>query len=196
MQKLFMLLAGILLAACATSSPVGEWRDPGFSGRLDNILIIGVTERDERRRAFEASFVKALAAKGVTALPSHGLIESAADLTRANVEKAIEGRDIGAVLVTRLAGVEQGEIKRLPTINRRYRDFNGYYDHVAQQNNAGYYSQFQVFTLETHLYETAGKQLVWSMQSEVMDSARPQQMIDDQIKLTIETLGGQNLLGK
>ncbi len=194
--KSAILVTVLLLAACATSSPVGEWRDPDFSGRLDNILIIGVSENAERRRAFEDSFVGALAENQVTAIPSYTLIASASDLTRAGVEKAIEGRDIDAVLVTRLAGVEQGQIERLPTINRQYRSFSGYYDHVVQQNNAGYYSQFKVFSLESHLYETASKQLVWSMQSEVIDSSQPQQMIDDQIQVTITALGKQGLLGE
>ena len=75
------------------------------------------------------------------------------------------------------------------------RSFGGYYDQVLQQNNAGYYSKFQVLTLETHLYDTQTKQLVWSLQSEVIDSSQPQQMIEDQIRLTIEQLRAQGLLG-
>lgn len=191
-----LIAAFVLLAGCATSTPVGEWRDPGFSGRLDNILIIGVTERDDRRRAFEDSFVNALAASGVSAVASYRLIESAADLTRDVVEQVIEGRGYGAVLVTRLVGVEQQEIRRLPTTGRLYRDFGGYYDQVSQQNNAGYYSRFQVFSLESNLYETVNAQLVWSMQSEVLDSTKPQQMIDAQIRATIRNLARQDLLGR
>ena len=190
------VLAIALSAGCAGTPPVGERRDPEFSAQLDNILIIGISDRAERRRAFEEEFVLALAARDISATASHTIIESASGLTRGGVEQAISGKGFGAVLVTRLAGVEQSQIEQLPTINRRYRSFSGYYDHVLQQNNAGYYARFRAFSLESHLYETATERLVWSMRSEAVDSSRPQQTIEQQIRLTIAALSRQGLLAR
>ena len=52
-----------------------------------------------------------------------------------------------------------------------------------------------MFTLETSLYDAASGEMVWSMQSEIMDASRPRHVIEEQIKLTIGKLKSQGLIG-
>ena len=73
--------------------------------------------------------------------------------------------------------------------------FFTFYDNALQQSSDGYHEQFNVFTLETNLYDTASGELVWSMQSEIMDASRPRHVIEDQIRLTIDTMKSQGLIG-
>lgn len=188
-------LMTILLAACAaTAKPVGEWRDDSFSGKLNNILVIGVTSRSTRRRVFEDEFVQVLATNKTRAVPSYKLLESSMELTRGIVERAIKGQGLGAVLVTRLVGIKEEQTYRLPANYQDDRGYMGYYNHAWKETSGGYYAQHKIFTLETTLYDVASGKLVWSMQSEAMDASQPRQIIEDQISLAIETLVGHGLI--
>ena len=184
----------LVVTSCAGNKPIGEWRNEEFSGKLDNILIIGVTSRSTRRRVFEDGFVKQLAASGTQAVPSYTLLESSLELTREIVVRAIEGKDLGGVLVTRLVGIKEKETYRLPANYDDDREYMGYYNHAWKETSGGYYAQHKVFTLQTNLYDTASGELVWSMQSEAMDVSQPRQVIEEQIDLTIRTLSKQGLI--
>ena len=194
LKTITLTLTALMISACANTRPVGEWSNEGFSGKLNNILIIGVTSRSTRRRVFEDKFVDGLAALKVNATPSYELIESSLFLSRKVVENAIKGQDIGAVLVTRLAGIKEKEVYRQPDNQDENLSYFSYYDKSFQQANDGYYAQYRILTLETNLYDTQSGELVWSMQSETMDASRPRQVIEDQIVLTINTLAKRGLI--
>ena len=132
----------------------------------------------------------------VSATPSYRLITTSVNLTREVVEDAIKGQGIGAVLVTRLAGVKEKEVYNQPNNRDENLSYFIYYDNALQQANDGYYAQFRMITLETNLYDTQSGELVWSMQSETMDASQPRQVIEDQIELTIKTLAKRDLIGK
>ena len=194
-RSALLFVAITLLGACASDpKPVGEWREEGFSGKVSNVLVIGVTSRSTARRVFEDLFVQSLSEHGLTAIPSYELIISTQELTREAVLQAIEGRDIDGIVVTRVVGVKEDEVYKAPPHYDYYRDFHGYYDHALQQQNKSYYSQFKVLTLETNLYETDTRTLVWSMKSEVIDSQQPRHLIEQQIKLTLDHMKKQGLI--
>ena len=70
-----------------------------------------------------------------------------------------------------------------------------YYDKSFEQVESGYTERFRVFTLETNVYDAASKQLVFSMQSEIIEPSQPRHAIEDQIRLTINRLRANNLIG-
>ncbi len=192
---LSLFLAVATLPSCSTTKPVGEWRSDRFSGRLDNILVIGVTTRHELRYVFENGFVEALAAAGVKGAPGYKLITSTRQLSREEVEKAIRGHEFDGVLITRLVGSRQKDVYQLPADYDYERGYFGYYDHALQETNEGYYAQYRILTLQTNLYDVASEALVWSMKSETMDASKPRDIIEDQIDLTIKTLLRHGLIG-
>lgn len=191
-----LALTVFVIAGCANTKPIGEWSNKSFSGKLNNILIIGVTSRSDRRQIFEDKFVKGLGALKVNATPSYELIESSLYLSRAVVENAIKGQDIEAVLVTRIAGVKEKEVYRAPDNQDENLSYFSYYDKSFHQANDGYTAQYRTVALETNLYDTESGELVWSMQSETMDASQPRQVIEDQIELTISTLAKRGLIGE
>jgi len=173
-----------------------EWRDEGFSGALDNILIIAAIEHSTRRRVYEDEFVKALAAINVEATPSYTLMTSSLTVSRETVEAAIEGQNLDAVLVTRLLGVKEEEVYHPPSYYDHHRNYHRYYMHALESDNPGYYRRFKVLTLETNLYDTRAKKLIWSMQSESIEPSTPRNLIEEQITLTIETLKARGLIAE
>jgi hypothetical protein len=188
-HSIILVLIALAIGACSSSKPIGEWRSDDFSGALDNFLVIGVTSQSARRRVFEDNFVSGLAALEVNATPSYKLLASSLELDKEIVKKAIAGKDIGAVLVTRLAGFSEKEVYRQSSDldeNLSYFSISG--DGVKQIEHV-------VLTLETKVYDIASEALVWSMQSEVIDPTQSRQAIQDQIKLTIDTLRKRGLVG-
>ena len=116
------------------------------------------------------------------------------ELSRVAVAKAIEGKDLGAVLVTRMVGIRDRETYQRSRDEDKEMNYFTFYDNALEKANDGYYSQFRVFTLETNLYDAASGEMVWSMQSEVMDASRPRHVIEEQIKLTIKMMKSQDFL--
>lgn len=190
-----LLLIVSILAACAAAKPINEWRDQSFNGRIDRILIIGVTAQNERRRAFETAFVNALQARGITATPSYKLLSSSLQLNREVVEEAIRGKNIGGVLVTRLAGIRQAEVFRQPAGSDPEGDYFTQYNIIRRETTSAYYDEHRVLTLETSLYDASSGDLVWRMQSETIDASRPRDVIEAQVELTINTLLRRGLIG-
>ena len=193
-RNLLLVLAATTLAACATNKPLGEWVNESYSGQASNILIIGATRRNERRREFEAQFVKALEARGISATASYKLLPTAKDLTRESVEAAIRGKDIDAVLVTRLAEIKSAEVFRRPANYDYDRDYITYYDHSLRRSSPAFDDEYRVLGLETNLYDTASGELIWKMQSEAIDASRSGEIIAAQIELTIKTLAKRKLI--
>ena len=195
-RAIFFALTALTLTSCATNKPVVEWRDEGFSGALDNILIIAAIERSTRRRVYEDEFVEALAGMNVEATPSYTLMTSSLTVSRETVAAAIKGQNLDAVLVTRLLGVKEEEVYHPPSYYAHHRNYHRYYTHALESDNPSYYRRFKVLTLETNLYDTRTKKLVWSMQSESIEPSTPRNLIEEQIALTIETLKARGLIAE
>ncbi|MDH3386974.1 MAG: hypothetical protein OEN02_03635 [Gammaproteobacteria bacterium] len=189
-----LTFTAVVIAACAGTRPIGERRNDGFSGKLDNILIIGVTSLSTRRRAFDDKFVETLAELGVSATPSCRLIDSSMYLSREIVEKAIEGWGMGDVLVTHLAAIKEQQVYRQSEDRDENLSYFTYSDKAFMQEAHGYYTGFAVLSLETKLYDTESGELVRSMQSEAIDASQPRSIVDEQIDLTIRTLAKRGLI--
>lgn len=194
-KTITLILTLLVITACANTKPVGEWSNERFTGKLNNILIIGVTSKSDRRRIFEDKFVEGLAALNVNATPSHTLIESSLYLSRQVVESAIEGQDIGGVLITRLASFKDNEVYRPAGDQKEYLSYFNFDNNTWKQYDSGSYEERRVVTLETNLYDTSSGQLVWSMQSEIMDVSQSREVIAEQIELTISTLARRGFIG-
>ncbi|MDH3219209.1 MAG: hypothetical protein OEO19_06705 [Gammaproteobacteria bacterium] len=191
-----------LLAACAIK-PLAEWRDSKFSGTVDNILIIGVSDQPVVRRLFEDTFVKDLAALGVSAKSSYQVLTDAQISSKDALDAAIRSQSMGAVLVTRVIGIEEISTYTPPTytytpltFDRHYRDYHSYFNHAVQVATPGYWDKYEVLKLESNLYDSASQQLIWSIQSESFDPRSATQLIDDQITVAIKSLRNTGLITK
>ena len=196
--KSLLVFITVLFTACATTTPVVEWRAPEFKdATFDDILIIGVSEDNAARRNFEDTFVAELKKLGVNAVSSYSIMGTEQKISKESVEAAIKGKKIDAVLVTHLVGVETRETYTPPTYrpSPMMGGYYGYYSHVyTYVYEPGYYTRYKVVKLETNLYDTASAKLVWSTQSESVDSSSVKKLIDSKIKATIKQLKKQKLI--
>jgi len=195
-KLLTLSLTALVIVACASTGPIGEWRKEGFADALNDILVIGVTSRSTRRRVFEDKFVEEFAALGVNATPSYQLIESSMYLSRDLVEKAIQGRNLGAVLLTRLVAIKEAAVYQPPDDQNEDEDLTyfTFYDKAFHQQDRGTTARYGVVTLETNLYDTQSGELVWSMQSQAIEASQPRHILEEYIALATKTLAKRGLI--
>lgn len=193
-----------LLAACAVK-PLVEWRNSDFTGTVDNILIIAVSDQPAVRRLFEDTFVKELAELGVSAKPSYQLLTDEQIASKDALEAAIRTRSMDAVLVASVIGVEEISTYTPPTytytytpsnFDPHYRDYHSYFNHAVRVATPGYWDKYEVLKLESNLYDSASQQLIWSVQSESFDPRSATQLIDDQITVAIRSLRNTGLIAE
>ena len=71
-----MLVMAIFVTACANTKISQSWVEPDNKRSYGDILIIGIGESEQNRRAYESHFVESLRAVGTDAEASYKLIKS------------------------------------------------------------------------------------------------------------------------
>jgi hypothetical protein len=180
------ILAFIGLAAaigCASSGATKitqAWVDPSYAGNyLEKVMVIGVAKEEARRRVFENTMAATFRERGVEALPSWEAIPaSKKEIDKETIQKAIEGRGIDAVLITRLVQVDK-EQQYVP--GTTYVDSywgspyygGGYYPYYSSTyavvHEPGYVVENTIVQLETNIYDVETEQLLFAAMSETLN---------------------------
>lgn len=92
----------LLITSCASTTLTVVWKDDNYRGRLDKVLVIGVSEKPVVRRVFEDEFAMQLQARGVGAVPSHTLFATPELLDKGSILSEVERLKIDGIIVTRL----------------------------------------------------------------------------------------------
>ena len=107
-----LLVAAIFLTACANTKISQSWVEPDNKRSYDDILVIGIAESEQNRRAYESHFVEALREVGAEAEASYKLIKSNEKIERDTIVKAIDGMEITGVLITHMVAVDEETVYR------------------------------------------------------------------------------------
>ncbi len=206
-----MSLCLLFLTACSGSNTKlsQTWSDPDFSTSYNDIMIVGITQSEQLRRAYETYFADQVHDRGMESLPSYKLINHkySQDITqdknsfRNIVAAAIKGSDIDAVLITHVVSIEDEEVYQpSPGIrpayytNAYYGNMYGYHGYVTSYvSQPGYFKNKLTYVLETSMYDVKTEELVWTTRSrtfapESMDVAIKEltgQIIDDLVSRKI-----------
>lgn len=184
---IFTFLTIISISCSSTkTSIIGEWQDDTYQkGNIQKVLVLGIVNKEKPllRRNFEDGMKKAFEDGGISATPSmdHMPYDVATDST--TFEKYFKELQVDAVVVARLVAVDAsrdykaGYLYTIPY--NSYYGFYGYYNAgIAYANSAGYLSQEVVVVLETNIYETANKKLIWSGVSETVEPDKASDVIN------------------
>ena len=190
----------IFTASCANTKLTSTWMDEKKSGSTYNdILIIGIAEHEHNRRLFEEEFYKQLGNMGIESEVSYSILPKSTDINRDTVTAAIKGKDIDAIIITHMIGIEEQTVYRQSMnymLPRGY--YNGLYSYYPQVhtyvNQPGYYTTHDIVKLETNLYEVNSEELVWSAQSQSFAPESAKEVVDDLIKLVIKDLKSKGLI--
>ena len=183
---LFSFLTIIFISCSSTKTDIiGEWQDDMYQkGNIQKVLVLGIVSKEKPllRRNFEDGMKSAFTDGGVNATVSmdHMPHDEAIDST--SFEKHFKELDIDVVVVSRLVGITEekdykaGYLYTIP-YNSYYGFYGYYYSGIAYANSAGYLSKNVVVVLETNIYETAQKKLIWSGISETVDPDKASDVI-------------------
>lgn len=175
-----------MLAACSTTTTTisQSYRNPGYEQTVfKKLLVIGVAEDQEGRRAFEDAFAGAINAQGGVASASSEQLPKSEQLSEDEVRSAVEAGGFDGVLITRLLAVDkQQQYTPASTYNnprtRYYAGGGGLYGYgfygfygttYTQVHEPGYFETSTTIRLETNLYSVATDSLVWTAQSDTVD---------------------------
>jgi hypothetical protein len=169
-------LTVMISAGCgATTNLTGMWEEPGLEkGAFKKVLVIGLSDNEGRRRAFESEMQEQFEAKKVTAVMSIQHMPFGAEMSEETFTQYFGSQGIDAVLISRMVGVDQ-EVSYSPGYTYAvphgyYNGFYGYYNTSwGVVSSPGYLSTYVVANVETNLYRVSDKKLVWSGVSETFD---------------------------
>lgn len=182
----YLLISFVLgLSACASTQLVSTWRAEGDIKPVKNILVIGISDNTRDRRIFEEEFVRQLNSQGVKAAVSYEKLPDSEKISRESVQKAIEGTDFDAVLVTHYEGTNEETVYRPGTtysVGFRDAGYYGYYGGVYNDvHTPGYYVKYKYVFLETSVYSVADSKPIWSARSK---TTNPENINKDILELS------------
>lgn len=207
MQKSLLTLLIVLsivitiFTSCSSTKTdiIGEWQDDSYQkGKIKKVLVLGIVNKDKPllRRKFEDGMARAFQDGGIYATPSmdHMPYDQAIDST--TFEKYFKELAVDAVVVSRLVAVDAardykaGYLYTIP-YNSYYGFYGYYYAGVTMANSAGYLSKEVVVVLETNIYETANKKLIWSGVSETVEPDKASDVINSFSDELVRRLKGE-----
>ena len=209
MIKKYFIFSSILFlfilvtSSCGPSTDlIGEWSEEEYKTRfIEKILILGIFDKDKPllRRKFEDGIAKAFNESGVEAVPSMDIMSYKEEIDSVAIEKHFIGKGFDAVLVSRLVGLDQERVVKagyaytVPFGN--YYGFYGYYYAAVQYaNTSSYLSKNLTVVLETNLYNTDEKKLIWSGISETVDPQKASEVINSLGPVLVDKLDGEGFL--
>jgi len=197
------LVAGMAVAACASTSFISTWKAPDAQplGSLDGRKVLAMVQaRDPSiRRAGEDALAAELTRDGAIGVPSYTLISDSDVNDEAQARKAVEAADVEAVVVLRPVGETQ-EIRTTPTYmgptyGPRYAPFwGGYYRYGWGAAYVPDVHTYTVVNVETLIYSISQNKLVWAGQSKTSSPENIDAFVREVIRAAGKEMKKQGLL--
>lgn len=193
----------IFFTSCGpTTEIIGEWSEDEYkTGSINKLLILGIVDQKKPllKRKFEDGLVDAFISGGTDAVASMDYMPYDEIIDSTSFEKYFSDLELDAVLVSRLVGVDKerrvtaGYAYTIP-----YSSYYGFYGHyyasVQYANSSSYLSKNVVVVLETNLYETKDKKLIWSGISETIDPDKASDVIKSLGAVLADKLSSEGFL--
>jgi hypothetical protein len=183
---------------CASTQLVDVWQDESHTARpLTKVLVVAISEDERNRRIFEDSFARAFRAAGVEAISGYSLLPSDAAPEAETISKAIEGKGIDGVVISHHAGSDEETVyypgrtrtEAWGTGGYGRRHYDGYYRRTYETvHEPGRTAKYTTVFIETNIFETTAKKLIWSARSASDNPESALEIINALSKEVIESL--------
>ena len=170
-RRLFLASAALALAACAASTTLRDsWYDTSYAGgAFKRVVVLGVARDEAERRTFEDIAVARLQAAGVDAVPSYRYLREGGRVPEDRLDEAVRASGADALWMSRVRRVERrtdvyqtmapGPVMWGPGW---YGMYSGWYPVTEVR-------QYDIATVETTIFDTRTKAVVWAGTSETYD---------------------------
>ena len=204
-----LILSALLLAGCSSTTVNSSWKDPSYTGKVNNVYIIGITKQDTNRRVFEDGFSQHLASYGITGLTSYKDRPNSDE--RDEAKRVAKGQDNGAdtVLMAHATGKRTEEVVNPGRISSYgsgpyyggrggYGGYRGYGSYYNQRREVIYQpatiSEFEIVSIEANLYDAKTKEMIWSAQLETVVESDMQKLLTEFIEMVVKDMESKGLL--
>lgn len=204
-----LLLMG---SACSTTTVIGSWKSPDYSGAIRKIYIVGIAKQETNRRIFEDEFRRKLESYGVVGIPSYKDLADPHGVSMEALVAQVSKTGADSVLMTRIVSKRTEEVVtpgRITTYgggpyygyprpyvpDPYYRHWGSYYDRSYDTiYEPATVTTLQVATIEANLYEARSGELIWSAQLDTVLKGDTQKQVVDFIEAVTRDLQQQGLL--
>mgnify|MGYP001828686552 CR=1 FL=1 len=204
----------LVISACTHTKLSQTWSDPDIKTTYSNIMIVGVSDSEQLRRAYETYFADHIRERGAQSIASYKLISHKDEMELGDdknsfhsiVKSAVEGSDIDAVLITHLLSIEEDEIYR-PSMEYQpaygpvyytatyYDNMHGYHGYVTTYvGQPGYLTNEKTYLLESNLYDVKSEELVWTTRSKTFSPESMEQAIEELTGSIIDDLVSRKII--
>ncbi len=186
---LFMV-SGLLVSCGSSTDIMAVWRSPEVAtGQYKNICIAAITENASNKQVVEQEMHNQLKAKGVQSTRIVDLLPYKFTGTPTEKDMILEkvrsnGND-GILTFTLIKQKDEtryvpGTVYAPPASYGHYGTFGGYYGYNGgRMYDPGYYTQDEIYFIETNLYDVKTEKLVWSVQSKTYNPSSITQFSQD-----------------
>jgi hypothetical protein len=171
-KKSFALLCAMLMAlvaGCGVTSLSSSWKAPDFqSQKMNDVLVVAMTEDMTNRILFERGFVGELTAKGIRATASYDVLGG--DMpTKESIKNYIANSNIHYVIMTRYDGTETTETYVPGSVIFYYSGFWGGYDSGDVVSRAAFVDSTGDAVMTTEIYAVPSGKPLWVGRSKSFD---------------------------
>lgn len=159
--------------ACSSNTQLSNmWVAPNYTPHhYHRIAVVALVNSEANRRAIEDALVSRLSPR-TNAVASYTLVANERELNTERFQR--EASRIGAdgILTVRMLGKQRETVYQPGYVHVRpygpgfWRRWGGWYDTWA---TPGYYEQYNVYSLESSLFDLSGDQLAWSGVTQTTD---------------------------
>jgi len=170
------LVAAWLLASCSSTTMIAQWSDPSYTGgKMQKVLLMGVSPNPSGRRVFEDSFANVLAKRKIQTVSSYQNFPDVESITKENIEAFAKEQGITHILVARIVDRQTVQEYVPPSVTTVYSpSYPGYYGgwypyystSYASVVSPGYTYERTIVTVETNVYDVATTKMIWNGMSD------------------------------
>ena len=210
MRKNLMWIAGVcllaagLLASCSSTTMIAQWTDPSYTGgKMQKVLLLGVSPNLSGRRIFEDSFAQVLAKRKVQTVSSYQQFPEVDAITKEAIESFAKEQGITHILVARIADRQTVQEYVPPSVTTAYSpSYPGYYGgwypyystSYATVVTPGYTYERTIVTVETNIYDVATTKMIWNGMSDTEIGSTVQANLLDYIDTVAQYIARAKLI--
>jgi hypothetical protein len=167
-RRLFIAAAAAALAACASTTIRDTWTDPAWTGGpFRKVLVLGVSRDVPERRVFEDIMAQRIAATGVEAVPAWRYLPESGRADEPTLDRAVRESGADGLVMSRIRSIDRRTSVSTVMVPVHY-GF-GWYPWYAGWYPATDVRQYDIAVVETSVFETSTRRVVWTGVSETYE---------------------------
>ncbi len=204
-----LLLLIVLLPSCSSTRYVASWKSEEFAiFQPQQLMVLGITDNLTARKIFEQELRQALEQRNIPTVESTAVLGADFTESRKSEEEidemilSIKDKGVDAIMITAVKGVDESSVytRGHYFYTTRWVRFGRYYYRFQDiYYEPGYYSDYQVFHIETALYDIAqdsDKSLLWVGSFDIVNPAIISETVNDYVKRIVRQLEREEVIQK